>query len=566
MNINIRFKKSYFYIIYFLLSVLIFRNLLVDFRIWNYGDSFFPYSKAAIDNLFKQSYSAWYDYEFFGCYNVTYMGFIKIFFVTPIKILFIFVKDASIVQFVWYLLIFNISCISVYLLCKEITKNEHASFIAGLVYALSPWMVDRLAQHLLIYQAAGFIPLLFYFYYKFNQKYALKYAIYFSFITLFIIPSQHYTFISAFLIFSYFVHLLLFNNCLHDRIGQITGNLKLCLVTFFINSFFIVPFFLGDLTREKLALEKMSTHIYYYGRYQSLYNSLRLMGFHTSFYNFSNYFLSIIGFCLILYYTCSLLILEKDKKKYFLLYFWFILIFFIFATSFIKLLSQGNIQFLQTIPILRIFLSLPDPNYNLFGVVFSASLLFGFSHDFFMNKFKSFYLVRKTILIITSVIILLYALPILGKKDERYKQFVYPFEYDEMNNFFNNKKDGNILILPAVNSIRQSWKPYLTLSSLDLLSQPLPIIGPRTLEATPKYSYDLINVILTSIEEGANVTKILNLAEIKYILLHKDLLNDPPHFFFDKNKNLYYKKYLPNQHHITTKLINRRFNLYEVIL
>jgi len=549
---------------YFLLSFLLFFNLLSDNGLWDYGDAFFSPTHKAFNNLFKYTFSTWYDREFLGIPNTSYLGPIKLFYNIFYMILFFFLDNPSVVQFFWYFLTFIISNVSMFILCKSITKNTEAAFFSSLIYSLSPWMVNRLASHLLLYQASAFLPLLYFFYYKFTNTLSFKYSIFFSLITVVIISSQHISYISFFIIFFYFLFVIFFEiRGMKEKRELIIYNIILIGITILVNLFYLLPLLFTGISRESSAISNLSTAIYYYGQNQGVLNSLRLLGFHDSFYDYSNILLVFSTFIVIVLCIFSFVQKRKDYRiKYF---FGSILLFFLFTSSFTKLIPSNSIRILQKIPVLNVFFSWPDPNYSILGILFSAVILINIALTTIIENINCLKALKILIFIILIFVIISNGLPLIVKKDNRYKQFNYPSAYYALNEYFNSDYlNYRILTIPPMNSVKHIWAPYITLSSLDLLSQRHPLLGIRTLEATNENSYDYINKTIEFLEKGGNAINILSNAGVKFIVIFKDIEEFPPHLVRIKNSLKNYMEKIPLIDGLIMQVNNKYYKIYEL--
>jgi len=315
--INISFALiillNIFYILYFLYYG--YGTLVI-------GDAGFPYNKNDAYYRILDILSSWYDREFFGRQNINYHGIGGLFYILPIYILYS-VINAEVVQFLWVFLILTIAIGSFYILLRNLTSaNYFICFILSIAFAFNPWAIDRLiGGHFHIYQAAAFIPLVLYFFIKWQKNHQLIYIIGFWFTSLFVLQTMHYTFMVAVLVFV----LICYEWVNNGRIS-IAKYFKFLLVVLPLYSFYAFPLFLAGASNESLTiLDHFKYAPYVYGKNQTFFNTLGFDGFHVSLYKefeLFSYLRNAIFFILLflgfVYYTSNKKRNKNNKKSCFL--------------------------------------------------------------------------------------------------------------------------------------------------------------------------------------------------------------------------------------------------------
>lgn len=536
-------------ILYYVIGNFVFRNLLIDSAIWNHADASFPMDQNSLDYLFQSIKGVWWNRNFLG-YNTTFQTILSASYILTWSLFHFLFKDFSVIQFFWYVLIFFVSCTSMYYLTHYFFENTLIAFLSGLLYGLNPWIVDRMIV-VPIYQAYAFIPTLFLFYVIFIVKREIKYAIFFSFVAFFIISSLHYTYYSFLLIFLYAIYYYLTNRHEIRLHYYLFDNMKLFIITFTLLGFYSLPAlcsFLIDRGENVIeALKRFSeTNItaFIYGKELTVFNVLRLLGFHDSFYKESSCWLTI-PFSLLPILLATLFLLTKYKKNRIQCFFYILILIGVFLSSSTILLDRFTYKtFLLNIPLFNILAKLPDPHYHVFLVTFSYGPLVGLSMYLITEKFcklNTFSVLGVNIyrLFAISLFFLLIAAiahPLLKWSDRRYKQFIYPPEYNSVASFLStNTTTFRILVWPPHHSVRHKWAPYFV-SNLDKFIFNVDSFGSVILEATPQHSYEFSTALSKSIVNKNALLNLLRIGNVKYAVVTNDVIDDPPYIWADKKK------------------------------
>lgn len=123
---------------------------------WNYFDLTFPVSVSAAERMLRYSAPVWNAQEFLGVDN-TINGRGKI---PSLLVIIGFLKagiPASVVQYLFYVLVFSAGIGGMILLFRELALSRTAGIVAGLVFVFNPWVVARLHFWLII-QAYCLVP------------------------------------------------------------------------------------------------------------------------------------------------------------------------------------------------------------------------------------------------------------------------------------------------------------------------------------------------------------------------------------------------------------------------
>lgn len=527
------FLISVFYLVF---GTFIFRNLLLHPGIWNYGDSNFPVNEQSLNNLIHLVSGTWWDHEFLG-YDVIFQGIPRISYVGLLTILHFFLRDFSVAQFFWHVLIFAISGLSMYFLTHYLFKKGTIALVASLFYALNPWIVDRMIACKLICHAYAFIPLLFAFYILLLDKKQFKYAIYFAIAFFFVIPSPHLTFLTVALLFAYFLYRLLTQRKLIELKSCFLNSLKVAGITIPFLAFYIFPFFQSLVSGEATPVKGIHSlwalkPWLYYAAQNKLINVIRLMGYHDSVYTTSFISEAGISWVLLTFLVPILLVLplllkpplkEFKKIKYFLYPLLLIGIFLSASATLVSETAYGKV--FSIIPLSN------DPNYYVFILTFIGALLVGVGVYSVITKIQ--YIFKKKldnsrgVLLITAVLLILFVCaissPLLLWKDYRYEQIQYPADYDQLSGFLDQPgKDFRIYVLPPYWETMHKWAPYYV-CNLDRYLLPKPSFGPVMLEATPQTSFEFSALVKSSISSNFIPIKNLALGNVKYIVLIDDL-------------------------------------------
>jgi len=566
-----RFSMKHVIVFYLIFGFFIYRHLLLDPAIWNYGDTMFPSTEESLNNHRDLISHAWGDHEFLG-YDTTGEGIARSSYVALLNFFYFFTKDFSVSQFFWWVLIFAVSGVSMYKLTHYLFKGRMIAFAASLFYALNPWVIDRVT-HMLICQAYAFIPLLFVFYILLLDTKRLKYAIYFSFAAFFVIPSYHYTFMTAMLLLAYFFYRLVTEREWDARKSYISNSLKLTGCTIAFLGFFSFPLFLsltegGGAFVTGIRFSSAGPGLFW-GQSCTVLNVIRLLGFHDSFFKGSVLGATMstdapIGwgwFSLLipLLWTFPLLfeLNTKELKKTEFFFYFLILIGILLSTS-TTLLNGSLFEYLRFLP------SSNDPNYYVFILAFAGAPLSGIGVCIIVEKIQLLLnrklprisrrkLELKVIGIILMVLtVCLISYPIVFWKDFRYGQIQYPLEYIQAADFLNRPyEDFRILLLPPHSTVKHMWAPYSWISSSDGYLLNKPFFGrwaPEFMQqSSVRFSISTIKKLLAN---SSDLVKTLQFANVKYIVLMKDVENQPPYATLEPGEMEGYVNTLDSQENI----------------
>jgi len=372
------------FIFYVIFGSFIFRNLLFDVGIWNYGDNLFPMNKDMLSNYNNLISHTWWDHEFLG-YETVEEGIARTSHVWLLNLGYLIFRDFSVAQFFFWSIIFTLSGILMYSLAYYLFKKVTIAFPASLIYALNPWFVDRMS-HVLISQAYAFTPLIFLFYILCLDKGNFKYMFCFASTAFFIIPSPHCMFMVAILLLLYFFYRLA-----TDRDGWRTyfiSSLKATSITIILLGFFSFPFFLlfiedGGLwaraARYAVAIQGWPG----WGRNCTVLNVIRLLGFHNSMFNFLTPGWVFLSFIIPVLWSVPLLI-KSHKRFRNEMYFFYTLIIIGICLSSVDLLGGSLQRYIRFIP------TSVDPHNYIFILAFAEAPLFGIGAYIFLKKLEIF--------------------------------------------------------------------------------------------------------------------------------------------------------------------------------
>ena len=542
-----------FYVVF---SSFIFRHLLLDIGIWNYGDMLFPFNEQSLDNWVSTVSHTWWDHEFLG-YDVSVdQGIPRMSYIFILKTLHFFIKDFSVVQFAWWVLIFAIAGTSMYGLTHQLFKKRSVAFVASLFYALNPWVIDR-SSHVLIVQAYAFTPMLFLFYISLLNEKKFKYAFFFGCTSFFVLPSIHITFVDTLLLLLYLTYHLLASRKRSEWKICLQKNLMLTGVTFALLSFYTFPLLFALIQGGVTALTAHQRFIgteagFFYGGDCTVLNVIRLLGFHDSRFKGSILGSTLsaeppkgwvyLSFIIPILWGVSLLRKEKHERFKNKRFFSVLIVLGIFLSTPTTLLNGKLFSYV------RFFLLMNDPNYYVFILAFAGAPLAGVGAFLIMEEVGNALhrrspFIRETaklgFLMVPIMVVGLVAYPVILWNDFRYEQIHYPSEYNEMARFLNQQDmDFRILLLPPEVSVKHDWSPYPFYLSSDTYLLRKPIFGRWIAEATPQASIDFSILTKQLLEKNpsSHLARIFRFANVKYIVLMNDTETEPPYVHVDPNQ------------------------------
>lgn len=553
----------------------LFRNLLIDTGIWNYADASFPMDTSSMDYLLNSIKGVWWNRNFLG-YDTTFQTIIQASYILTWKALYELLGDFSVMQFTWYVLIFTISCVSMFSLTNYFFKDQTAAFVSGLFYGINPWIIDRMFVPP-IYQAYAFIPALFLFYALFITRKESKNAIYFAICSFFIIASPHYTYYAAILISLYSLFYFYTARPKIPLISYLKNNSRLAIITFSVLGFYSIPLiysFLinqgGSVTKALENFSKGSITAFHYGKELKIYNSIRLLGFHDSLYKNLPFWITIFTFLLPLISTIPLLLKKHAKNKIYL-FLYTLMVIGIFLSSSTNLLNKITYKYiLLNLPIINTLAKLPDPHYHEFLIAFAYGPIFALSimniFSIISNLTSSFSkkILKVIVLLLFILTILITGYPLLKWNDPRYKQFSYPEEYSKTASFLQkNSSKARTYVLPASHSIKHNWAPYF-ISNLDKFILNVDTFGSSIKEATPHSSLKFMSLLTSeAVRNPLLITYLLKFANTKHILAINDAKESIPYVPVD-GSTLYLLENFGLLEGISPEKRNRYFTIYKL--
>jgi hypothetical protein len=565
---------------FILLGSILYRHLLTDPGILNYGDTLFPTGEESLNNIQSLATHTWWDHEYLG-YDTSVEGIPKLSYIGLISLVHLVSGNFSIAQFLWWVLIFTISGISMYLLVDYIFKKRSAAFLASLVYALSPWFIDRFT-HVSIVQTYAFAPFLFLFFMKMLDTGKLKDALFFALVVFFVIPSYQFTFMIAVVLFLYLLFRLSTGAGWRERLSYVWRSLKVLGITAAVLAFYILPLalsFAGGGGTVSTALGRWGGNEagLYYGQDCTLLNVIRLLGFHDSMFKGSILgaaqslepppawkflIFAIPGLCVIPF----LFNRWESASKYF---FCFLLLAGILISSSPTLFDGALFKFFGRLPLMN------DPNYYVGVIAFAVAPLFGLGGNYIIERgrrlligIRSGFLRRGydlAMVLLPVLLVLFIAYPLVTWKDYRYEQVSYPAEYQNMSNLVNQSPNGfRVLMLPPFTSIKHGWSPYFWLSSADGYLFNKPFWGRWALEQTPQDSMEFSDLLKTSLLSGDNVSGLLALANTRYIVVMNDCESQEPYIYIEPGELEGYLNGLNNQKGVSLMQQSSEVSIYEM--
>jgi|GEM_PF-6760349 len=532
-------KFRWYVLIVFLLGMVVFRDLLFKPGTWNRGDTMFPVCAASEGRYAELAKYVWSDKEFLG-YDILSQGLLRKSEIWLFRLSCLIMPDYSKAQFLYYLLIFMIAACSMYFLVNTVFRDILAAAAAGIIYGLNPWIIERMAGHLQIFQAYAFIPLAFTFFVMFFKLRKIEFAFLFAMTAFFIIPSTHYTYyFGLILAFFFLFQFFLLEKEWKDRIRITVHAVILCGLTFLVVAFYSIPLLCSFFSSENMIQEVLKRFAgmmpqFFYGKHCIVLNVIRFMGFHDSLYNERINPLvasagQVFSFVVPALWLISLPKKLQDRFREIVKYFLFMIVCLgIFMSSAVHLVPIKIFQkLLLNLPVLGIGFRLPDPNYNVFFVVFGGSILAGTGFSSLIQKISVS--CRKAMVrfvaLVVAIAVVLSCYPLLMWQGERFKKIEYPESYKATGEYFDSQSaDFRVLLLPPAHYYMHKWSPYL-ICGLDRYWFLKPTMGPVILEATPTNSmYYLfgVNDYLKS-DFGPDLEKILRLANTGYILIYDDM-------------------------------------------
>ncbi|HOX40659.1 MAG TPA: hypothetical protein PK263_00525 [bacterium] len=524
---------------YLLLGIGIFHNLLQP-GVWNFGDSMFPSLPQELVNLSDFTKTTWWDFEFLG-YVTIVEGIPRTSFLLTLKILYLIFSNPSTVQFVWWVLLYISTGWSMFLLAKDLLGNKKAAFLSSLIYLLSPWFFDR-SSHFLILQAYAVIPLLCLFFLRLLTTLNWKYATYCAFVVFFIIQSHHYLLISVLILSTLLIFSLLNDPKLKTIIPKLKYSSLAFVFSFLLTGFYSFPLVAWLLSQDNAisrAVDYSSMNLpgLHWGRFGTLLNSVRFLGFHSSiFSNIENFLWKIASFVaptfVLLSFVALVLWLVRRKKgkdnMVSLLPFYVIYIIGVLLSS-AATLWQGKL--------LRLVSFLPssiDPNYNVLIVCFSSAVLAGSGYILLSNGLNS--LTRQAKKLEVAILVLIFASllfvikPVIEWKNNIFNQVEFPADYQEVAKIVNSSPiSSRIMILPALPSLQHNWSSYVMISAEGYIFNK-PSFGKYMNELTVPSSLNFLESFPLLFPGTQSSNAVLGLTNTEYILLMKDIA--------DQSKNI----------------------------
>ena len=398
---------------------------------------------------------------------------------------FSFIFPLSFLRYFYFLICLILGPLGVYFFLERIIFNKlpdlfkkNLAFLGGLFYLLNLGTI----QHFYVpfemfatqYAALGWFFLISTLFLKENKK---RLLIYFALIS-FLSTSQAYAATLWYAFFACFlVYLLTYLFLQKKRLLYLKRIFLLVIILLVINSFWLLPNFYfithqsGEVIQAKinrLFSEEAFLHNYEYG---NIKNNVLLKNhlFSWTQYNFNtqsfdyllkswiehlrNPFILSIGYLSFLIITLGIVgsLIKRDKKLIPLLPIFFIA--FIFLISAVTPFKQIFFFLREKVPLFKEALRFPFTKFSII-LMFSYAVFFAFGLGFIFNRFKKFFLKKKYVIylitIIITIILIFFTLPAFkGQLINPRLKVKIPHPYFEMHKWFNNQEDkGRIVQLP----------------------------------------------------------------------------------------------------------------------
>lgn len=482
------------------------------------GDASFPYDRESAYYNIITSLSPWYDLEFLGRSNLTYLGLGTLFYYFPIWVLYCLLPSAS-VQFAWAAAISILSFFSINRLISLFGDSKSwQGALLSLVYVFNPWMVDRLINHAHIFQCVAFIPLLLYFFCMWQRTGRLKFVLLFWLASLFILPSKHYVFFAALLV----LLMVAYDLCVEREVGC-WGYVKFLVTVSLLYSFYWIPL-VSALSEQVDILSHFQGAQFFYGRRQTLINSLFFDGFHASIYGNFQVLETAKAFLVVLLGAMMLFVVGKVKKvglgdKCF---FWGAAgVLLLFAPLYPHIIDRQLCGILQKLSGIGIVFSLPDPNYNLYLFIVAFVLALSTSCSLKGGRW-----VNVALALWGGFVVLYTLVPLAGGADGMLRKMRYPDDYQAMIETLRQDEGSfNVYVFPGENTIKRSWAPYPYINMYDFFSQQHGFLGVETLEANSA-SFGKWNEYVLDAVDRLDVERfdmLMRIAGVRYLVGHKDV-------------------------------------------
>jgi hypothetical protein len=484
-------------LIYATLATISFHKVLVTSGLLYQGDLTPPVSIEQAISAIKRYSSPWDNFYITGRFNPSFSSV----FVFYSLLFFLSSLLGSVEHGICTLLVLTLagSGFTMYYATKCLERNRKASFVAGLIYMLNPWVYDRLVSgHILFLLAYLIFPLSFIcFIRSFESEMRVEYSIMSGVFLAIILVLQFHLAYLAF--FSMFLFVLI--SIVHDlknsyQFTKICKKYMLNIASLFatailLNMWWFYPS-LAELSKFGATFQTPLSALGYTQQRITLINTLRLSSNWLAFYDrsltdmvggYSVFF--VIGSIVltILPLTIPLLYRYKDKKYTF--YFWTLAAIGIVLGMGTKGLGTFFIWLISNVPLFFIF---DDPNKFLFLTIFAISFLIAI----LLTKIKEKRYHTFVVMIITFLI-LGNALPYYtGNFNNQLAPLTIPQEIKDAVTWLVHEGDGRIALLPPWASVRFDWSQKNIVNPL-LVHPPLPAIilpyTPGVQEASPQEEY-----------------------------------------------------------------------------
>jgi len=452
---------------YLLLGLVIFRHLAINPGIWNRGDMMFPINSLEFSKWIGLTTNTWWNQEFLGFVTIV-EGLPRASYVLVLWLFSLLTDNFSMIQFLWWIFIFSVLGLSMFTLGRYLFKNITIGFFASLVYVLNPWVVDRFF-HVLIIQAYAFIPLLIFFFLKLMETHQLRYAFYIALSAFFIIPSHHYTLLSALVVTLFFLAELYGTRSREEMVRKIKSLGLAVAVVVVLLAFYAIPLVISIFSDGgafgKAQDFSLLTPGLHWGRYGTILNVIRFLGFHESIFVFKGVWIKT----LVTYAIPLLTFLPIFSRRWrtMIISSRFYLLYLIYITG-IVLAASPTIFKSKLFSLISYMPTSIDPNYYIFLIIFSSSLLGAFGFWIILLRLKRFNTFVGYLWIAAFFIILAVGVKELFLwRHPAFKEITYPSEYLRAAEIANVTPvpDQRILALPESAAAHHSWAPYPQINS-----------------------------------------------------------------------------------------------------
>ena len=462
------------------------------------------------------------------------MSFFNSFLSIPLQLFFNLTTIYNLLFFFHYI----IAALGAYLLVYYLTKNKYASFIAGFIFAFSPYHTIHSIGNFSL-QSIGWIPFFILYFIKIFDEKTIKNVVLATIFLLFISLSNLYYGIYSIIFSILFIFYVFFYNKL--KLKKIP--LKYLMLMFVLFFIIILPFV------YPLVEEIFLGHTYIYNSPTfSIAHSADLMSFITpnwlhplfrnlrfSIYerftgdNFEN--VTFVGYLVLILVIYALIKVKKSEVRFWGIssLFFFILALgpylHIFGKIFYLPLPGWIIQHMLFVNHMRV------PSRFAVMVILSLAVLVGYGCKDILNKINNPSIKRLFVFIIFLIILFEFlAVP-------------YPMHNTKVNEFYkqlkNDNKDYAILEMPFTFPILNKFMYYQTVHEKKL-------IGGGVFSRIPPYSFMENNLLLINLKDSTSHKsdifnqnlyeigkKILDHYNIRKVILHKKIWEENK---FDYNK------------------------------